>query len=116
MNVYVPMKMTFSRLSTSALVQSATCAMATTEKAMEKLLDAVKDQKGELSTIERSITKDKVAAEDRIVKRIKLNSKPTFRKKSHEKRAQFNASINEKVDSCSSALEEAPPELEKAKN
>ena len=105
MNIYVPMMMTFSRLSTSALVQTATCAMATTERAKEKLWDAVEDQKGELSTIKRSIAENEGAAINRIMKRIRLESKPTFREKSHEKRAQFNAFINEEVDSCSSALE-----------
>ena len=76
---------------------------------MEKLLEAVEDLKGELSTMKRSIAEDREAAEDRIVKKVKLDSKPTFRKKSHEKQAQFNASIEEKLDSCTSALKETPP-------
>ena len=91
-------------------------SMTTQEEKIEKLLEAVGNLKGELTSMKRTMSEEREAAEDRIMKKIKLDSKPTFKKKSHEKQAQFNASIEDKLDACTSALDEAPPAIDKARD
>ena len=58
---------------------------------------------------------EREAADERLVKRIKLDSRPTFRKRGHEKQYMFNEQVREKFDSIDSALKQTPPAIEKAR-
>ena len=40
---------------------------------------------------------------------------PTFKKKSHEKQFQFNATIMDKMEEATAALQQTPPAVEMAK-
>ena len=55
-------------------------------------------------------------ADKRLVKKICLDTKPTFWKKSHEKQYMFNEQIRDKLDSVATALGQTPPAVEKAKD
>ena len=117
----------FSRLENellSALLSGDSTRMATGEdaSALQQLVDAVTALKEEFSTIKRAVTEDRESAEERLVKRIRLDPQPSYRKKSHEKQIIFNSAVEDKLDlcasaleECASALEESPPAVEKAK-
>ena len=46
---------------------------------------------------------------------MRLEKGPTFKKKSHEKQFEFNATIMDKMEDATSALQQTPPAVEKAK-
>ena len=84
------------------------------------LLDATKKVEDsvdtKLSAIKRDLTMECESADDRLVKRLRLDNKPSFKKKSHEKQYSFNEQVCDKlVDSVTSALDQTPPAIEKAK-
>ena len=54
------------------------------------------------------LVEEKEAAEDRIVKRARLEKGSSFKKKSHEKQYDFNASIMDKLQDADTALQKAP--------
>ena len=49
------------------------------------------------------------------MKRLKLEKKTVFKRKGNERQHDFNAEVQEKLVSASGALEDAPPDIEKAK-
>ena len=55
------------------------------------------------------------SADDRLVKRMRLDTKPAFKKRDHEKQYQFNEQVRDKVDDATTALEHSPPAVEKAR-
>ena len=81
--------------------------MATGEdaSALQQLVDAVTALKEEFSTIKRAVTEDRESAEERLVKKIRLDPQPSYK----------NSAVEDKLDLCASALEESPPAVEKAK-
>ena len=73
------------------------------------------DQK--LSTMKRELKEERESANERLVKKIRLDNKPTFRKKSHKKQFLFNEQVRDKlVDSDTAALDQTPPAVEKARS
>ena len=83
---------------------------------MEELLGTLNELKGEMSAMKRALEVDREAAEQRLVKKLKLDPPPTFKKKSHEKQFLFNSTVEDKLDACVVALQETPPAIEKAKS
>ena len=84
------------------------------------LMDAIKKVEdsvdSKLSAIKRDLTSERESADDRLVKKLRLDSKPSFRKKGNEKQFVFNEQVRDKlVDSVASALDQDPPAVEKAK-
>ena len=66
---------------------------------MAQLLGAVKDgMREELSSLKRELTSDRQAADDRLLKKLKLEKVPTFKKKAHEKQFVFNEEVSSKVE------------------
>ena len=55
------------------------------------------------------------SADDRLVKKMRLDNRPTFKKRGQKKQYQFNKQVQDKVDAATSALEQTPPALEKAR-
>ena len=51
---------------------------------------------------------------DRLVKRMRMEKGPTYKKKSHEDQFQFNATIVDKVEEATAELQQTPPAVEKA--
>ena len=45
------------------------------------------------------------SADDRLIKKIRLDTKPTFKKRGHEKQHQFNKQVRDKIDAATAALE-----------
>ena len=57
---------------------------------MAAVLSAIKDMKGEMANLKRDMLQERKTADDRLVKRIKLDPKPVFKKKGNEKQFLFN--------------------------
>ena len=92
--------------------------MATGSTLNEALLAAIqglKDRMNEwMTSMKRELTQEREQANERLVKRMKLEKAPTF-KKSHEVQFTFNEEVKSKLDSVKAALQETPPAVEKAK-
>lgn len=58
---------------------------------------------------------ERETADERLVKKIRLDSKPTFRKQGHEKQYLFNDQVREQSEVIDSALKQTPPTIEKAR-
>ena len=54
------------------------------------------------------------SADDRLVKRMRLDTKPTFKKRGHDKQHQFNEQVRDKINAAAATLEQTPPAVEKA--
>ena len=66
---------------------------ALSSEQLSQVMTAVKDcMRYEMQSLKRDLVEEKEAAEDRIVKRARLEKGPTFKKKAHEKQFEFNAS------------------------
>jgi len=87
-----------------------------TAEQLAQLLGAVKDgMREELSSLKRELTSDRQAADDRLLKKLKLEKVPAFKKKVHEKQFVFNKEMSLKVEEATATLAETPPAVEKAK-
>ena len=83
---------------------------------LAEVLRTVKDgMREELSSLKRELAGDREAADDRLLKKLKLEKAPAFKKKAHEKQFRFNEEVAIKFDSASASLSETPPAVEKAK-
>ena len=69
----------------------------------------------EMQSLKRELSQEREVADDRLVKRIRLEKGPTFKKKSHEKQFEFNATITDEMEDATSALQHTPPTVEKVK-
>ena len=82
------------------------------------LLDAIKrlehSMNDKMTAMKRELTKEREDADEKLVKRMKLEKPPTFKKKSHEVQFRFNEDLASKFATVSSALKETPLAVEKA--
>ena len=86
-----------------------------------QLLDAIQrvesDVDVKLSSMKRELKEERESADDRLVKKIRLDSKPTFKKKGHEQQFVFNEQVCDKlVDNVRTALDQTPPAVEKIRS
>ena len=83
---------------------------------LEVVLRAVKDSmREEMASLKRELAGDREAADERLLKKMRLEKAPTFRKKTHEKQFKFNEEVACKVEAAKVCLSEAAPAVEKAK-
>ena len=69
----------------------------------------------EMQPLKRELSQEREVADDKLVKRMRLDKGPTFKNKSHEKQFEFNATVMDKMEDATSALQQTPPAVEKAK-
>ena len=94
----------------------STAAPALTPDQLSQVLSSVKDcLHDEMQSLKRELSQEREVADDRLVKRMRLEKGPTFKKKSHEKQFEFNTTIMDKMEDATSALQQTPPAVEKAK-
>ena len=75
---------------------------------LSEVLSAVKDcVRDEMQSLKREWVEEKEAAEDRLVKKTKLEKGPILKKKTHEKQFVFNSSVMVKLEDAETALEKA---------
>jgi exonuclease VII small subunit len=77
-----------------------------------KLLRAVRDVEAKVDDKLSAMKREMESADDR---KMRLDSKPTFKKRGHEKQHQFNEQVRDKMDAAAAALEQTPPAMEKAR-
>lgn len=82
---------------------------------LEEVLQAVRDVESKVDDKLSAMKREMESADDRLVKRMRLDTKPTFRKRGHEKQHQFNEQVRDKMDAATAALEQTPPAVEKAR-
>ena len=85
------------------------------DASMTEVLAAIKGMREEMTEMKKEMIQERQAADERLVKKIKLDPTPVFKKKGHEKQFRFNSSVDDKLGSVSAALDENPPAIEKAK-
>ena len=86
-------------------------ALALSAGQLAEVLRAVKDgMREEMSSLKRELAGDREAADERLLKKMRLEKSPIFKKKTHEKQFKFNEEV-----SCKDCLSETPPAVEKAK-
>ena len=71
--------------------------------------------KDELAVMKQELSAEREAADEKLVKKIKLEKVLTFRKKGHEKQFHHNEEVQVKLSEASSTLDEWPAAVEKAK-
>ena len=81
----------------------------------DRLLDMMTGLQDQMSSMKRELLEEREASNERLVKRIKLDKAPVFKKTSNEKQFQFNEEVREKLSVASVSLATAPPSVEKAK-
>ena len=70
-----------------------------------------------LSSMKRELKEERESADDRLMKKIRLDSKPTFKKKGHEQQFVFNEQVRDKlVENVRTALDQTPPAVEKIRS
>ena len=67
-----------------------------------------------MSSMKCDLSEEREPSNERLVKRIKLEKGPTFKKKSNEKQFHFNEEVQEKLATASASLTTAPLSVEKA--
>ncbi len=82
------------------------------ETLMATMRQGIKD---ELAVMKRELSSEREAADEKLVKKIKLEKAPTFRKKGHEKQFRHNEEVRLKLSEARSALDERPAAVERAK-
>ena len=91
-------------------------ALALSAGQLAEVLRAVKDgMREEMSSLKRELAGDREAADERLLKKMRLEKLPIFKKKTHEKQFKFNEEVSCKIDSAKDCLSETPPAVEKAK-
>ena len=69
----------------------------------------------EMNSFKREMSEDREAADDRLLKKMKLEKVPTFKKKTHEKQYRFNEEVACKFEAARASLLETPAAVERAK-
>ena len=102
-------------MSTSQEGSGTGNAVLTTE--LGHLMEMMTGQQGQMSSMKHELSDQREAANERLVKRIKLDKGPTFKKKSNEKQFHFNEEVREKLATASAAISTMPSSnpVEKAK-
>ena len=65
------------------------------------------------ATRKRELVQEREQADERLVKRMKLEKAPTFKRKSHEVQFRFNEEVVSKFAAVKSAARETPPAMER---
>lgn len=95
-------------MATSAAGAAAALSAEQLAEVLRTVKDGMREEmtslKGEMASLKREIAGDREAADERLLKKIKLEKAPTFKKKLHEKQFQFNEEVACKLDSASASL------------
>ena len=94
----------------------ATPPAGTSNEALLAAIEGLEKRMDErMTSMKRELTQEREQADERLVKRMKIEKTPTFKRKSHEVQFTFNEEVRSKLDSVKTALHETPPAIEKAK-
>ena len=68
-----------------------------------------------MSKMKRELSEDREAADDRLVKKMRLTKGVEFKRKGNEKQHIFNEGVRDKFECAAKALSATPPAVEKAR-
>ena len=89
----------------SELMAAISGLKSDTEKAIDE----------KMAQLKRELVEEHGEANERLAKKLRLDSQPVFKKKGHEKQFKFNCSVEDKIKEAQLALDKTPPAVEKAK-
>jgi coproporphyrinogen III oxidase-like Fe-S oxidoreductase len=69
----------------------------------------------QMAQMKRELSEDREAADERLIKKMRLNKGLQFKKKSNKKQHQFNETVQDKLESAQKSLNSTPPAIEKAR-
>ena len=78
----------------------------------ERLMSAMK---GVEEQMKKELCEEREAADERLVKKMRLDKGVTFRKKGNERQHQFNEKVKDKLEAATRCLSSTPAAIEKAK-
>ena len=68
-----------------------------------------------MASLKCKLASDREAADERLIKKLKLEKSPSFKKKIHKKQYHFNKEVPSKLEAASASLSEVPLAMEKVK-
>lgn len=80
-----------------------------------RLMASMNDIKEQMMTWRKELSDERDAADDRLVKKMRLDKGIQFKRKSNEKQHQFNESVLDKLEVAQKSLSSTPPAVERAK-
>ena len=80
-----------------------------------RLYSTISDVQGQLSSMKMEMSRERREADDRLVKRMKLQHTTIFAKKGNECQYCFNEDVKNKFQAAAAVLDVTPPDVEKAK-
>ena len=87
----------------------------TTDKLRELMASMRQSIRDEMVAMKRELSTEHKVADEKLVKRLKLEKVPVFKKKGNERQYRHNEEVRLKVSDAVSVLSETPPAVEKAK-
>ena len=81
----------------------------------DRLMSSMNDIKEQMSTWRKELSDERQAADDRLVKKMRMDKGIQFKRKSNEKQHQFNETVLDKFEAVQKSLRSTPPAIEKAK-
>ena len=80
-----------------------------------QLFSAITDVQGQLASMKEEISQGRAEADERLVKRLKLDKKTNFKRKGNELQHAFNEEVRDKLRVAASSIEGSARDIERAK-
>ena len=97
----------FSSYPSLLAVSNMSTGEGTSMSAKLEVLRALRDVESKVDDKLSAMKREMESANDHLVKKMRLDTKPTFKKRGHEK-YQFNEQIRDKINAAAAALEQTP--------
>ena len=97
------------------MAQGGEGTSSSSQEDFARLLGAMEAMQNQMVAMKRELTQERSEANEQLVKKLKMDKKPSFKKKAHEKQFDFNEEVKDKLEEASTALNADPPAVEKAK-
>ena len=94
---------------------AGTSVAVVTQAQFDQLMSAMNNIQCQMVQMKRKLSDDREAADERLIKKMRLNKGLKFKKKSNEKQYQFNERVQEKLEFAKKSVSSTPPAIEKAK-
>ena len=90
-------------------------AAAVTQAQFDQLMSAMNNVQSQMVQMKHELSDDREAADEWLIKKMRLDKGLQSKKKSNEKQHQFNETVQDKLESAQKSLSSTPPATEKAK-
>ena len=94
---------------TDAGEHSAQGEQAVSRDEFAVMFGAIQNMQKQMTAMKRDLVEERTEANELLVKRLKLDKKPLFKKKAHEKQFEFNEEVRSKLNEASSGVNATPP-------